>query len=249
MGWSLKRAGRARTAFFIILLAALGGALFAETAPPKATVSLLEGQAQARQGATGDWKPVAQGDAFSAEWVVRTEKGSRLELKLPDGSVLRVAPDSRIQLKSLLATGEKDKPGMSFKVEAGKIWANVSKALGSDRKFEVATDSAVAGVRGTVFRVDVLEDAATIVRVYAGAVAVTNAPIFERKPEPKGDRVQVPGPREVTKKEFEELVAKAMQEVRVSADGKLTMSAFTAGDQDDWVRWNQTRDGQPPKGE
>ena len=58
-------------------------------------------------------------------------------------------------------------------------------------------------------------------------------------------RVEVAGPHEVTKKEWEEFVAKAMQEVRVAADGKISEPiAFdsSADAADEWVAWNKSRD-------
>jgi hypothetical protein len=102
-----------------------------------------------------------------------------------------------------------------------------------------------------------------VVRVYTGSVAVSNAPLFQKKAgqdgapakkkcpgvKPCRDGVkEVAGPREVTKKEWEEFVAKAMQEVRVAGDG--TMSAPVAFDaqkelQDDpegWIAWNKDMD-------
>ena len=210
---------------------------------PQAEVSFVEGKALAQKGANGAWTPLARGSKLAADYTIKTEKGAKIELKLPDGSIIRLSPGSRVALKSLMAQGAKDESKASFKLSAGKLWANVSKVVGNERKFEVTTGNAVAGVRGTVFRVDALEEQATVVRVYSGSVAVIGNRLTPAK---SGARTEVPGPKEVTKKEFEEIVAAAMQEVRVAEDGILKMAAFSAESEagDTWVAWNQERDAQ-----
>lgn len=207
-----------------------------------AVISFLEGQAEARKGALEDYKPIKLGSKLTANYTIKTHKNSKLELTLPDDSILRVAPLSVVKLKSLLRKGKKKDNKANFKITAGKIWANVSKVVGKD-EFEVSTNNAVAGVRGTIFQVDVMEDEATVVRVFSGAVAVANSPIYSRKEDTKGERVQVQGPQQVTKKQWEQLVAKAMQEVRVARDGVMKMTAIKPDISEDvWVKWNQQRD-------
>ena len=208
-----------------------------------ATVTFLEGSAKAKLGPTGDWNPLAKGAKLTAKYKIKTEKGSKIELTLPDGSILRIAPRSVVRLKSLLG-GKLMKSGKSsLKINTGKIWANVSKTIGGERKFEVETNNAVAGVRGTVFRVNVEKDKSTLVRVYSGAVAVSKAQVFERKPKKAGSRVQVEAPKQVSREKWEEIVAKEMQQVRVTSDGRLAMSPFTKEeDQNNWVAWNEEMD-------
>ncbi len=226
------------------------GFVFAEetTADQTAQVGQVTGKADVRSDDGGEWKSIAKGDRLTAKQTVRTAKGCRMELLLADGSVLRIAPRSRVKLSSLLGKGQDKTAEMVFKIEAGKVWANVAKKVKGERKFEVRTNNAVAGVRGTVFRVDVESDAATVVKVFAGAVAVSNAPLYQKAPEKSQERVQVPGPQQVTKKQWEELVAKAMQEVRVAADGKLALRAFDAKTElDDWTTWNRKLDEAIPR--
>lgn len=223
----------------IVILA--GGVLEAKSDMLTAQVSFLEGNVVAKASG-GEYKPIAKGDELSADYTVKTYKGAKLELTLPDKSVLRVAPLSVVKLKSLIKKTGQKKGKTDFKVTSGKIWANVSTALGSDYNFEVSTNNAVAGVRGTIFRVDVMDDQATVVRVYSGSVAVNNSPIYARTTDTKGERVQVAGPKEVSKKKWEELVAKTMQEVRVEADGVIRITEFPKSDKDAWKEWNEERD-------
>jgi len=228
-----------------VLLAALSlFVLLAAASGPSATVKLLEGKATFQVGGKGEWKALAEGATLSANTIVKTDKSSRIELLLPDGSILRLAPNARVDLKSLVAGGSDSENKASFKLTTGKLWANVSKAVGNERKFEVATGNAVAGVRGTIFRVDTLENEASLVRVYAGSVAVNSTKAPRPSTDPKAGRHEVAGPKEVSLKEYEEKLAKAMQEVRVASDGAMKLAEFAPDSEanDSWVAWNMERD-------
>jgi len=215
-----------------------------------ATLSAVEGKVLIKESRSAEWKDAAAGAKLEAEYYLKTEKGARAEIKLPDGSIIRVAPDSQIRMKSLIFSSDTKKGGRDFnmQLEAGKIWANVSKALGGDAKFKVETSNATAGVRGTVFQVGAIgaaADVATVVKVYSGAVAVMgNAPQYQRKGDEKTDRVQVQGPQQVTKEKWEELVAQAMQQVKVAANGSMSLEGFAMEDEakDEWVAWNLEKD-------
>jgi hypothetical protein len=210
-------------------------------AAPAATVSFLTGTAKlTHAGAETD---LAQGGAVEAGDQVATGKASRLELVLADKSVVRVGPSSKITVKeaSFAADGQKK---FSAKLVLGKLWAKVSSTLGGESHFDVETDNAVAGVRGTTFRVDAHHDRSVLVRVYAGAVAVASA---NRLPMAGHDdnKHEVAGPEEISKHAYEKLLAK-MMEVKVSATGELgEPQSFTAAGEgkDAWVAWNEQRDG------
>jgi hypothetical protein len=217
--------------------------LFAEGAP-MAQVSYLDGGASYKVG-EGEYKPLVKDAKLGADSTVKTTKNGKVELTLPDQSVLRIAPLSVVALKSLLNPNTPKSKPSAFKVNAGRIWSNVTTAVGGEKKFEVQSETAVAGVRGTVFQVAVAEDLATVVKVYSGAVAVSNAPLYQKKPDKSGERTQVPGPQEVTKKQWEELIAKEMQQVRVAADGVISRTEFTLDPADAaWEQWNLERDKQ-----
>ena len=140
---------------------------------------------------------------------------------------------------------------MSFSVILGKAWAKVRKVT-TGNTFEVKTKTAVAGVRGTVFSVMAQKDASTVVKVFEGLVAVNNKPALDSieaaekaQAAKKGERVQVSGPKEISKRAWEEMIAKAMRMVMVAANGEITEPlAFDleVEKKDDWVVWNMARD-------
>jgi hypothetical protein len=116
--------------------------------------------------------------------------------------------------------------------------------LGGDSHFDVETDNAVAGVRGTTFRVDARHDHSVLVRVYAGAVAVASANRLPMQGH-SGSRHEVAGPQEIDKHSYERLLAR-MMEVQVTSTGEIgepQRFAAAADAKDAWVAWNQGRDG------
>ena len=134
---------------------------------------------------------------------------------------------------------------LSARLFLGKLWAKVTSAIQGEQKFQVETENAVAGVRGTTFRVDANQDKSVLVRVYDGEVAVAQgAPAGAPK---QGERREVPGPQEVTRDQWEKLVGRQMQ-ILISADGTPgNPEPFSPDvDQDDpFARWNLQRDAAP----
>ena len=87
-------------------------------------------------------------------------------------------------------------------------------------------------------------------RVFSGKVLVSNKPVYMKEGTKKFDgtqktRTQVAGPQEVSKKQWEESVAGALQQIRVADGGGFGQTETFAQDdaaKDEWVAWNQQRD-------
>jgi hypothetical protein len=248
-----------RTFFFSALVVVFAASALAQDSPktePAGKITFLKGTAEVSRGG----KSITLGEQQEIYWgdTITTGKSrSRLEIRLNDGSFVRLAQGSKLVIeKAAFGSGERN---FSAEIKTGKLYALAAKVAGEKNTFQVKTSTAVAGVRGTTFRIDAKKDGATVVRVYAGAVAVSNAPVFAKKAGPaeggskKGvkpggpGRVEVPGPHEVSRREWEEIVAQAMQEIKVSADGRLGPAvAFDAEKDaaDEWVAWNKARDAE-----
>ncbi len=209
----------------------------------KAIVSAIDGKVFKAAKKSGPWKELKQGSELSVDDYLKTEKDAKVELSLPDESKLRIAENSLVKMKSLMVGAGKK---LEVDLEGGKVWAKVKKAVGGEEKFEVKTENAVAGVRGTIFRVDYREDKATVVKVYSGAVAVNNKPSYAKVEDIKsGKKTQVAGPKQISKKEWEEKIAKDLQAITVLADGSMEKPVeFAEADEkeDPWVKWNKELD-------
>ena len=227
-----------RGAAFVLALAA-APRLAAQ--PRTAQISALEGKAQRSRpgGARTDLRVgagVGQGDA------IETQSATRLEIRFSDGSVLRLGPKSRLQLAEAHFGAGPARRKLSARLFFGKLWAKVTSVIQGEQKFQVETENAVAGVRGTTFRVDANADKSVLVRVYDGAVAVgSNAPTDAR---PGEERREVQGPQEVTRDQWEKLVGSQMQIVIASDGTPGDPESFSPDvDKDDpFARWNQQRD-------
>ena len=232
-----------RTTICTLLAAALlPAAAFASAGE----VTYLEGGAK-RTPEKGKAAPLAAKATVEQGDLIETEANGRLEITLSDKSIVRLGPSSRLTLDEAAFTDT----SRSFKATLllGRVWSHVTKAFSGDKNFEVKTERAVAGVRGTIFRVEAEKSKAVTVKVYEGSVAVAGNPAATSAAAPKkGEHVPVPGPVEVTKKEWEKIVGQ-MQQLKVSAAGVPTDPAdfdLASESKDAWAQWNRKRDEAAP---
>ena len=211
--------------------------------PKTAAVSALDGKASRSRG-TAQPSPLSVGAAVGQGDTIATADEARLELRFSDGSTLRLGPRAKMQLSEAHFGGGAAKRRMTARLFFGNIWAKVTSAIQGEQKFAIETENAVAGVRGTTFRVDARTDKSVLVRVYAGAVAVAkNVPIYATSKPGEGRR-EVPGPDEVSREQWEKIVGTQMQIV-IAADGtpgEPEQVAEDADKNDAWAKWNLERD-------
>lgn len=258
---ALARANRGSLLLPAAVLTALSLLLLPTEGDAKAgqgpIASFVKGDVEYGQKADGPMKRLKKKRKVPPGSFVKTGDDARLELKSPDGSVVRVGPASVVHISASGFDPKSKQVQAEANVVSGQVWANVSKLVGSEARFQVKTQNAVAGVRGTVFRVNIDRDKATVVKVYNGAVAVSNSPFFTNQDKDSAgvgpirkDRKEIAAPfQEISKKEWEQRVEKMMQ-VRVSADGQMTKAAaFTLEEEKaadeaeaEWVNWNLSCD-------
>jgi hypothetical protein len=249
----VKRAYRTAAAAVVVMGGlATGRVLFGESRPVAGKVSYMDGDVFRADKEEGPFRKLKlDGDLFEGDFL-KTEESGRLEARLSDRSILRLAPGSRMRLEQArFSKSDEGEKKFTAKLMAGRLWAKVTSLFG-DSKFEVATPNAVAGVRGTVFAVDRGADKSTTVKVFSGKVVVSNKPVFYQEGTKKfdgsqkpGERKQVAGPQEVSKKQWEESIAGALQQIRVAENGQLGSTEQIAqadSAKDEWIAWNQQRD-------
>lgn len=225
---------------FLFAAAFFAAAFPASGQTRSAQVSALEGSAQRSRG-NGTRIALRVGSSVSQGDVVETGSSSRLEIRFNEGSLLRLGPGSKLQLAEAHFSGGAARRKLNARLFFGKLWAKVVSVIQGEQKFQVETENAVAGVRGTTFRVDANADKSVLVRVYDGTVAVGKG--AEASP-PGGERREVPGPQEVSREEWEKLVGRQMQ-IFISADGTPGEPEEFSPDvdkDDPFARWNQERD-------
>lgn len=233
-------------------LVLLGAAVAEAGAQPKAT--FIKGDVSVFVGGATEGARLKRNQEVAPGSTVKTGDGARAELTFPDGSVVRVGPGSALKVEAAAFNGKSKEVQVEATLVAGQAWAKVAKLAGDDPKFQVKTNNAVAGVRGTVFRVNVDRDEATVVKVYNGAVAVAAPIIAASTATDTGsavnpERKPIAAPfQEVSKKEFEHLLGKMMA-IRIPKNTPVSAAApapFTSEEdsqaEPEWVRWNAERD-------
>lgn len=112
------------------------------------------------------------GAKIFANATVITGESSRIVIRFLDGTILSIAPKTKIQIESFVVNNEKREA--SIMTYIGRVRAVVKKFLGGKSKFEFKSKTAIAGVRGTHLALDVLDDGTTRVYLMSGFLGVYN---------------------------------------------------------------------------
>jgi hypothetical protein len=237
--------------FSVILFTSAATAAEIHASAGDVLTTMVEGTVQVFTN--GKQPPVLlkKGSRLKQNQEVRVGEKSRVELLFPDGTVMRLAEKSRLNLSKVSFDRKTEGKNVNVNLGSGKLWAKVKKLVTPDSSVEVRTSNAVAGVRGTVYRVNVNEDRSAMVKVYDGSVYVANPPIDTSKPKDKITApVPVAGPHEIAPPVHEvsmeewHVIVKSFQQVSISPQGVASQPQDfdPKADADDWVRWNQERD-------
>jgi hypothetical protein len=238
---------------FIAMLSVSSTASAAESGGSDAVVLVIQGTARVYNKDATKGSSLKKGDSVKKDQEIRVAAKSRIELRFPDGTVMRLSEKSRLKMNEIAFNKQTQGKNVKVDLAVGKLWAKVKKLTTPDSSVEVKTSNAVAGVRGTVYRVNVDEDQSALVKVYDGEVYVANPPRDAMKP---GDKVTEPhpvaGPHEVPPPMHEvsmeewTVIVKAMQQISISPQGVASQPQDfdPKADADDWVMWNLERDKQ-----
>ena len=123
-----------------IMLSALGA---------EATVVSVTGQVEFQSG--GEPQPLARFARVPEGSTVITHEQAFAAIRFPDGSLLRMGEKTRVTLGKVEQHEPAAKRSTSVKLAVGRVWARVMDLFGKESRFDVTTDNAVAGVRGTAF--------------------------------------------------------------------------------------------------
>ncbi|MGQ9561613.1 MAG: FecR domain-containing protein [Candidatus Oleimicrobiaceae bacterium] len=253
-----RSAGRMITLGIMVAMGTGAIALIAKAPVPeevstKGRVAYVEGMAKRRGLESEDWENAYQNTAVIDGDKVRTFRQSRAELELTELDLVRMAPQTTIDIVRLYEEKKAQRRGVAIAVQEGDIWANVEGEVG-EVDFKIKTPKAAAAITGTTVRVGVASDSTTELRVYKGQVSVTNAPErtdlkpqFILPPQEVPAPYEVPGPHEVSLEEWFYIV-KSMQKIKIDRAGRVVeaggFSTTDPEEQSEWVRWNLRRDRQ-----
>ncbi len=140
--------------------------------PAPVEVTHVEGNVRIKPEG-GAFRKLAIGDSLTGGENVVTGPNSFAGFKLADGTKLTQQGSSKLTFGRLAAYGKTGMVSTELNLEGGSIEASASKQIGPAGGFKVKTPVAVAGLRGTAFRLSLSEDGKTLRNeVLEGAVGV-----------------------------------------------------------------------------
>jgi hypothetical protein len=80
--------------------------------------------------------------------VIQTGRQSRLEVKLGDGSVMRLGSKTKLDIEPCRVVGPEITSRVRWRIWGGKAYAIINELVGKETNFEIRTGTAVVGVRG-----------------------------------------------------------------------------------------------------
>ena len=145
-----------------------------ELLPEEASQARVVALAGNPQRINGDETRLKVGSIVTEGTQISTGADGFVTLALEDGSRISIPSNSRIVLSTLRKTKYTASPRTAISLAEGKVESRVAKLSDNKGRFEVRSPLALAGVRGTHFRVGILADG-TANEVLEGAVAVDQA--------------------------------------------------------------------------
>ena len=147
--------------------------------PPYAEVSIFHGEVHIKSTAEEDWRDVESNQKLYQKDILRTKKKSGAEIFFVNDptSIIHIRENSFIKIEE---TNNKKTIFLSF----GEIVGLVTRDKNSNEpKLNVVTPAAVASVRGTIFDVDVNEQATSKFSTRKGLISVAAQGVSVDVPE------------------------------------------------------------------
>src|SRR4030066_776632 len=139
---------------FLLFLIFLPSLALSQTAVGKFT--FVQGRVDVLRQPAPRAVPVKMGNAVFVGDIIRAKSASKAEITFKDGNIVRVAPNTRVEISEYMFDEAKGK-GI-LKLSRGKVQAIIQEKIakriatfGEANRFEIHTPTAILGVRGTNF--------------------------------------------------------------------------------------------------
>jgi FecR protein len=161
----------------LVILLVLGGGYFFLVAQASAGVAspaaLLVASTPVDVGHNdGGYQPATSGQSLDAGSSVRTGHTGHATIQFPDGSLMRVSPDTTVTIESAQLSNAGNLKSATLQQKIGRTLSTVQHLAGG-ASFQVGGHSVSAAVRGTEFEVVVRTDSSNQIKVFDGSVAVS----------------------------------------------------------------------------
>jgi hypothetical protein len=146
----------------ILILSILLASTLVGCAPSTLTIlSITEGNVSVMKAGTASWIEAQAGMSLEAGDSIKTGDDSNAEITFFDGSTIELQAGTEIEITSLDISTGTGSTTIILEQTIGNTISRVTKILDPASRYEVETPTGVAGVRGSVMQVYVIEDGTT----------------------------------------------------------------------------------------
>ena len=155
----------------LAVLLVIGGGVYFFAAQAAAPVTAPATLVLINQSVTVNQKPGTPGEALNANDDVKTDGKGHANIQFPDGSIMRMAPNSEVQVTQVQLQHDGNLQAVEVTQKVGRTLVNVQHLV-SGATFKVDGHSMSAEVRGTEFELLVRTDNTQRLWVFVGSVKV-----------------------------------------------------------------------------
>lgn len=137
-----------------------------------ASIHKIEGDVQLRDGDDEEWIEAVDGDELFEGTQVKTGPGSQALLRWRMKHAVKVFELTRLTVDELNLERMSEKT--SVNISSGKTFVRANKLMSDKSSFTVRTPTAIAGVRGTEFLVNVQKNNTTSFSMLSGSLGVSS---------------------------------------------------------------------------
>ncbi len=142
--------------------------------PSNARVTKVSGKVFVIVASTGKRKKLSARMKLKSGDEIMTAAGASATLKFGDGSILILGENSELSIEALEFYGNEDVFNSELKLWRGQTENKINPSKKPGSRFKIQTPSAVAAVRGTVYRVSAPSQVRTTTEVLEGKVQLAN---------------------------------------------------------------------------
>lgn len=161
-------------AFVLVGLLAVGSGYYFFVVQAQAAVAAPASLVLINQPVKVDGNPGTPGESLNPGNTVQTGTGGHAGIQFPDGSFIRMSPDTSVTLTAVQLQKSGALQSASIVQKVGRTFSTVQH-LATGASFQVGGHSVSAEVRGTQFEVLVRANGTNLIKVFEGTVKVAGA--------------------------------------------------------------------------
>ena len=169
--------GGCLVAVLLVVILLVGGGWYFLVIQASAAVTAPATLILFNQGVTVNQRPGTPGQALNANDEVRTDAKGHAAIQFPDGSFVRMAPNSEVQVTQVQLQRNGNLQTAEVTNKVGRTLVNVQHLV-SGATFKVDGHSVTAAVRGTEFELLVRSDNTQKLWVFVGSVRVSGKTVI-----------------------------------------------------------------------